>query len=64
MPAPDPLTNFEDYVLWCECHACPACEGLGSDDIEDPHDPDYPHWECGFCNGTGIEPGAEDECDE
>ena len=56
MSAPDPLTDFEDYVLWCECHACAACDGLGKDCD--------PNWVCGHCDGTGIEPGSGDECDD
>lgn len=62
--APDPIEDPLGYDLWCEAHACPNCEGVGSvnDDDDDGERP------CYLCDGIGIDPcacddGADDDFD-
>ena len=51
---PSPLEDPEGYALWCELSACTVCDGVG-EDCEDGE-----IWRCSHCDGTGIEPGADD----
>lgn len=50
---PDPMEDWEGYLLWCECFACTACDGIG-EDCDDGE-----HWVCPRCEGTGIDPSAQ-----
>lgn len=55
---PDPMTDWEGYQLWCEMMACTACDGVG-EDVDDGE-----AWTCERCDGTGIEPGCEEDYDD
>lgn len=61
---PDPMGDPKGYGLWCELNACPACEGVGEDWLEDEYDIDAGEygkaWVCSLCGGTGIDPAAID----
>ena len=45
--------GLSDYDRWAECRSCKKCNGSGGDGNEGE-----PIYVCGYCNGTGIEPGA------
>lgn len=46
--------SIDEYNLWCECHPCPACDGLG-EDLEQGYGAALA---CGNCDGSGIDPNA------
>jgi DnaJ-class molecular chaperone len=56
---PDPMQDYEGYLLWGECHACPKCEGTGLVDMDDDL-----QMECTHCDGSGIDPSACEEMDD
>lgn len=45
---PDPMVDFEGYMLWYELHECPRCSGTGGTDDASHSEP------CRLCDGTGI----------
>jgi hypothetical protein len=54
--------DMDNYALWCECHSCSACDGVGEDWIEDDWNQETEEygklWVCKHCDGSGIEPGC------
>lgn len=59
---PDPIDDPEGYSLWAESNACETCHGTG--EIEICRDGEDVTCACTWCNGSGIDPDAEDEDDE
>lgn len=50
---PDPMFDWEGYMIWCDTHACRTCEGAG-EVIAGLSG----QWlrECPFCEGSGVDP--------
>jgi hypothetical protein len=48
---PDPMQDYEGYLLWCECHPCGMCHGVGEIDCGD----ETVTVPCAACNGSGVD---------